>query len=118
MCVRSNNKSRAHDDFSILEHNYVRFAVEKKYLSPGTGLLLSSRKESRELLRTDCSSSVTTTASNEKLFLIGAKLGAKESGHPAACNQCSKQRRAHVFARDRGQFLQLLDGDANWGIAL
>lgn len=113
MCFRSNHKSQAYVNFCNNNKKIIyswtflyKVCRKKEYLSLGTELLLSPRKERGELMRVESSSSVTTTPSrtSEKLFLIGAKLGAKESEHHEACNQLSKQRWTHVFVRDQGRF--------------
>lgn len=105
MCFRTNHKSQAYVNFCNNKkiiyswmHLY-KVCCKKEYLSLGTELLLSPRKERGELMRVESSSSVTTTPSrtSEKLFLIGAKLGAKESGHHAACNQCTQSSAEHMF---------------------
>ena len=106
MCFRSNHKSQAYVRF-CKKIIYPRTSLYKvcssgEYSSPGTELLWSPRKESGEL---SPARSATTTPSSEKLFLIqmnGAKVGAKESGHGAACNHLSKQHWTHVFVRDQG----------------
>lgn len=71
----------------ILAPAYIRFAVKKTYLSHGPGVIVKRRERKVE------SSSSATTPSRERLFLIqmnGAMVGAKESGHHAACNDLSK----------------------------
>lgn len=86
---------------------------KKGYLSLGTELMLSPRREERSVdeswvqLRCDFNTILD-------LVLIGAKLGANESGHCAACNQLSKQHWTHVFAWDRGRFKNLCAKMQTW----
>lgn len=120
--IRLSNRrcSTCASDQIIKVKAYVNFC--KKIIYPSTSLykVCSKRKKRRIFVpwhwvivkskererRVESSSSVTTTPSSEKLFLIqmnGAKVGAKESGHHAACNHLSEQHWTHVFVRDQGR---------------
>lgn len=96
MCFRSNHKCQAYVNVckKIIYPSASLYKVcsKKRIFVPGHWVIVKSKERER---RVESGSSVTTTPSSERLFLIqmnGAKVGAKESGHHAACDHLSKQR--------------------------
>ncbi len=108
MCFRSNHKSEEYFNFckKIIYSSMSLYKVcsKKRIFVPWHRVIVKAKERER---------GVESSSSREKLFLIqmdGAKVGAKESGHHAACNHLSKQQWTHVFVRDQGRVQMLLNG--------